>query len=662
MVSRQVKKAQTLKGGNITMVPPYGVLEISHNRTQQSLAEGLHQPRDKDWVSYSGAGVENTVYADEWVMSEEYPILFDGDRVFFERVGAGHDESPFSLKRRPYVVEGGRYVLTMGFSIDAPGVMQDYSLRNPFDYEVLVGDEVLYTNIDGHGVIVSMTFTEEEDSVELRFEFVARTSGLLNVVLHPLKSGGGVAAVTKVVVEDMTLERIGFEETQRVVRISNENYTSKKEVLLEYADDVTGASRGFRLAKLDAPSGSVPFNVPIDRDFQLGDEWVSIVDLRSAELVNNNIESVTGWMGAVVEIARVEFNWLGSQEHALITSSRIARPIEGDPSLTVHVNAYNPLPGPRQFWGAWSDSVYKIEQNSYAETYANILQRMYGQPLERADLPVWENVKINDVLEIDYEGAKTWVLSDCVWNVDQGVSEVVASQSVYAAKAMPPAVEIGGERYIVSDSVELTAEGYSPTGAIVGYFWEILEGEGSFNPNNNPTTVVSLVSSRVKVRITVIDENGLQAFDEATIYRRVDTDLRWEEEVISGLRRRFRLELSNPIPDDYVILLRGSADLMNYNRDNGVDFVGAWLEDKAVLRARLNPNIDDQSSEYLNGSLEFSIPIRNGSELVVELGLREPLSSEPQEKKVTFEVVHSYYAEGFGEVSRPPKLELSYDR
>lgn len=261
------------------MVPPYGVLEISHNRTQLSLAEGLHQPRDKDWVSYSGAGVENTVYADEWVMSEEYPILFDGDRVFFERADFGQDETPFSLKRRPYVVEGGRYVLTMGFSIDAPDVMQDYSLRNPFDYEVLVGDEVLYTNIDGLGVIVSMTFTEEEDSVDLRFEFVARTSGLLNVVLHSLKSGGGVAAVTKVVVEDMTLERIGFEETQRVVRISNENYTSKKEVLLEYADDVTGGSRGFRLAKLDAPSGSVPFNVPIDRDFRLGDEWVSIVDL-----------------------------------------------------------------------------------------------------------------------------------------------------------------------------------------------------------------------------------------------------------------------------------------------------------------------------------------------------------------------------------------------
>lgn len=658
LINRQIKDVTTLKGGVVSLTPPYGVLELSHSRQTNLLDEGLYRPEDRGWVAYSGAGDENVVYANSWVMEPEFPIYFDGDRVYFERISQ-LESGQVSLKRRPYISEGERYVLKMVFDIEVLDYVDSFSYRNPFDYQVVVGGETLYSNIDGEGVLVSTNFTDEESTFELRFEFVARARGLLDIILHPVKQFTGVG--TKVIIEDVSLENINYPEVSRLTRITNEDFTTKKEVILEYAGDETGRSRAFRLSRLEQPSGSTIFEVGVIRDINMGSYWVNIVDLKSAELIRNNIGAVfTTWPTQEdIEVDRVEFNWAGSQEHAFITENRVIRPIGGDPVVYVEVFDFNPVEGDRSDWQEWSDSLYKIERNRFIESYANLLERSFSQPLERVEITLWDNLKLNDIPHINYQGEKMWVVTSCEWELDSGRSSVVATKSIFESEGLPPAVEIGGERYIVSDSVELTAEAYSPNNSIVSYFWEIVEGDGSLSSTTNQTTTVTPSDSSVRVRVTVTDENGLTASDEATVYKQADVGLSWEEISAPTLERHFRLVLSEPIPDDYVILISGSADLLNFDRN--ADFIRVDDGDRRLLYARLNPNIDDQNNDILNGSLQFAIPVTNESDIVVQLRLTEPEVGEG-EKRLTFEVVYAYYAIGYGEVVRPAKLEIRYVR
>lgn len=658
LINRQIKDVTTLKGGVVTLAPPYGVLELSHNRQTALLDEGLYRPEDRDWVAYSGAGDQNVVYANSWVMEPEFPIYFDGDRVYFEKISQ-LENGRISLKRRPYISEGERYVLKMAFDIEVRDYVESFTYRNPFDYQVVVGGETIYSNIDGEGVLVSTESTDEESSFELRFEFVARTSGLLDIILHPVKLFTG--NLTKVIIEDISLENINYPEVSRLTRITNEDFTTKKEVVLEYAGDETGRSRAFRLSRIEEPSGSSIFEVGVIREINMGSYWVNIVDLRSAELIRNNIGAVfTTWpTREEVEVDRVEFNWAGSQEHAFITEDRVIRPIDGDIIVYVEVFDFNPVEGDRSEWQEWSDSLYRVERNRFIESYANLLERSFSQPLERAELTLWDNVKINDILRIDYQGPKKWAISSCEWELDTGRSTIVATKSIFESEGLPPAVEIGGERYIVSDSVELTAEAYSPNNSITSYYWEIIEGEGGLSSTSNQTTTVTLIDSYVRVRVTVTDENGLTATDEATVYKQADVGLSWVEVPASTLSRRFKLVLSEPIPEGYVILLRGSIDVVNFDREGLMDSLTVRDRGKRLAYVRGNPNIDDKVADTLNGSLEFAIPVTNDSEVEVSMTLIEP---ETGVKKMTFEVVYAYFAIGYGEVVRPAKLEIRYER
>ena len=664
LVSRHVKEASVKAGGNIVMQPPYGVIEITREVEPISLPEGLYRPVEEDWVSYGAAEDSDTVYVNEWVMTTGFPVLSDGEVVFFGRA----DDGQVSLKKKPYLQEGEKYKFHMEFELRKDDEDEDIEFtRNPFLYQIRVDDQVIYSN-SSQGTRLDLINSPDREEIQRTFEFRARQSGLFDIVIFPLQGDVEDNNIKDVVITEMTLEHIGFDDDTLTRRITNENYTTVKQVYLEYADDVTGKVPAFRLGQLDTPTDFTRFSTSSKRFFQYDGLWHYVVDLRTAQLVANNLNSVSDIMGPV-DIDRVEFNWMGGQEHVIISPDFFFHSIGGQPTIRINVNSYNPFPGEREYWEAWSDSLYGIEQKHFVDAYTDFLARLFSHPLERADVTLRDNIKISDVLHLNYEGEKSWVFSSVTWDIDAGETTLVATRSPIDLAQLGPVVVIDGNKFLVDGETELVAEAYSPSGTIVSYNWEVVSGNATITPTNQREVTVDSPDYVIDVRVTVTDSYGRTATDTIQLFSKIDVTFEWVlvsgSEQFAGPRPiggnpTYELRATPALPDEYVVLLRGSILISLTNTSlagPGMYDDGMTIEINGdeVFNTENTKNDGVGPLDYLFNE-EFALAFTGADTVTVSFNLDERTGQDIGGMNV--DPAYADFEVGYGNIITPPLIGI----
>lgn len=563
-IFRDFKQGQVLAGGDIFMQPPYGVVEIDFNREPVRLPETLSSPGEPEWVDF-GASVSEK-FATGWEANTDFPILANTEEVFFRIV----QEGQVSLERKPYLLEGQKYRVRLSFSIEVElvdGEEPEYYYTSPFDFRIQVGEQVIRWNKADNAAVQGFYFTnmgapvvkEDRRTYEIEEEFVVAESGYFDIILTA-QNQFNTDGIERILIEEAILEPIDVNLDLSIRRVLNERHTLVKSINLPYGDDATGVSSAFRLYEINEPTGYTPYSDNSVRFFQYKGLWHYVVDLKLANLVDLNRNSVYDATGPV-SVEDVAYNWMGGQEHVIISEDFFFHTIGGQPLITVQVAKYEPILEKRTSWTRWRDAAYGVEFVGFVDTYANMVDRIFSAPLAASEVTVQSNIKFDDILLLPYSGDKKWALTQSIWDIDRGDTSLVATQ-ITSEEIFPPVIVIEKPAHSPTGVFTLNASAVALEGEIDYIEWEVLEGPGSLSPTTGESTTLTLSGGWATVQATVYDTFGRSTSDTITVYKFLSTAVTLDRTSGPG-SWEYEVNLTPEIPDGFVVNLIGHYSVYN---------------------------------------------------------------------------------------------------
>lgn len=703
---KNVKVVTPLAGGNIETVPPYGWVDVVFNQSVPTLSPELTSVEGQDWADYEGAADNNTVFARAWLMKPEHPMLANSkDGVFYtpevseQYVPIEDAVDPFSVADRPYLLEGHMYRLNLAIRlVVTPKGELDWEEGDPWFMERLSGPafsvelagEALLggsRSLDTHfSKAISIEFegqtsgedfivyVNQEPGTGAQIDFKAPASGLLDIkiareIMARIREGSDFELSDfeyKVVIETLSLESLEAEGsgiTYQAVRDNSEEYTSVKEVDLLFAGTPLGGPNVFKLSPTYEDSADQVFTQTVRRRFKIGDFWYYIVDLKTAYLIDLYRDSVTDVMGDEIEVDDVVYNWGLSQEHAIISKDWAFSPIDGVPHLRVLVPYATQDEHNRSDWGHWGSAHYRNQQISFVEAQADMYHSLFREPEIRFTGEFWDNLKINDLVQMEYGGeVRNLALTSCDWNLDNGSAMIVASQTSLDVRELPPSVEVIVMEYLEDDQMQLQVETMSPGSEVTSVVWSVEEGVGSFN-NPNVENPILTFSGVVKVRVEATDSDGRQGFDEVFVYERGDVSIspvnatRFLPQ--DGLEVTIPITINGDIPEDYVLNIRGIIQMDVGERFLEGDSAKLLINGVEVVASEINLDHDDIGQwQTLRWEAPFSISIRKDDVAQIIFTADADRSAwDVGDLRAYVRLSRSQFIVGYGSIAGPPSRE-----
>lgn len=578
----------------VTMIPPYNLITVSHERKPQSFPETISKESNEGWSVISG--VEGEIYSTDWngnndfycmaystnylncIKKEFYIPPFGGIPVV-----TPYDEGTFvNLKNKIYLYQYQKVKISLAFTIikwtKEMSVTVPDAMLNPLLYAFVLNDEVFFSN-NKEDVSENETLLFEDGKVEREFEWIVPYDGLLDVKLW--RPGGPIYGtnIEGFEITKLEISPVAFEETFVVSDLISDEYTIDKEIDLTYSDDDSAFSKSFQLAKLR--EANLDFNtilIPVIYSFSQNGNYYSVVSLKGANLIKDNINTVV-YAGSVLQNLEVIYNYNASEQMVVKTDFAIS---SGDFSVNVYKN--NDVYGGRDSWLRWTDSVYVIETDRYQKTVCNIIRRMFIEPSEKLDVVAYDSVKFNDLILFKYVNDKQFVCVNCSWNLGENKTSLTLARSIYRDSSgsgsnpdnIPPIVNAGADVILENDQtvVELTAVAYDVDGFIVSQKWtKIFGGFGDIivSPDQLSTSFQNLTEDKYQYKIEVIDNDGANAFDVVSFVRRknynvfLDTIMSEGNEGTERIHYKYKFRIDPNIDPSFNLLLIGSAWLMSYN-------------------------------------------------------------------------------------------------
>lgn len=648
-IFRDFKQGQVLAGGNIFMQPPYGVVEIDFNREPVRLPETLSSPGEPEWVDF-GASVSEK-FATGWEVNTAFPILTNTEEVFFRIVQDGQ----VSLERKPYLLEGQRYRVRLSFSIEVElvdGEEPEYFYTSPFDFRIQVGEQIIRWNKADNAAVQGFYFTnmgtpvvkEDRRTYEIEEEFVVAESGYFDIILTA-QNQFNTAGIEKILIEEATLEPIDVNLDLSLRRVLNDRHTLVKSINLPYGDDATGVSSAFRLYEINEPTGSTSYSDNSVRFFQHRGLWHYVVDLKLANLVDLNRNAVYDATGPV-SVEDVAYNWMGGQEHVIISEDFFFHTIGGQPLITVQVAEYEPILEKRTGWTKWRDAAYGVEFEGFVDTYANMVGRIFSAPLAASEVTVQSNIKFDDILRLPYSGDKRWALTQCIWDIDRGDTSLVATQ-INSEEIFPPVIVIEKPAHSPTGVFTLNASAVALEGEIDYIEWEVLAGPGSLSPTTGESTTLTLSGGWATVQATVYDTFGRSNSDTITVYKFLSTAVTLDRTSGPG-SWEYEVNLTPEIPDGFVVNLIGHYSVYiagdpEYEIKiivDGVEVVSESNEDNSELGQRYG----------IYRTFSFAYIAGSDIKIIADIDRKDVVNII----RVGLSIDEAYFKEGEGELSGLP--------
>lgn len=584
--NRLVKKITPLDEPDITIIPPYNEIVVSHKKTAPGLPDTAATSKNEGWAVVTG--VVGELFPQDWMGNGGYygrcvataynttvysQVYFGGDPA---TTWTQDDTKFISLAKKLYFSALDKVKLSLAFDIVHPatGTKGDEDTwSNVMKYEVLYNGAVVFSNFGG-------TVEDREDLVfssggncKIEIEHVFTTEGLLDIRLYRPIGKVSVNGVLGVKLSSAKIELIDFKDEVFETNLINDDFTVDAEKELEYADDKTGSSKGFRLAKLK--EDTIAYNeieAFIYEGFVFEGKNYSVVQLDHAQLIKKNPYAVT-YAGNPIVILDVIYNHLGGDRMVVQTVD-----LYTSGSFLVKKYAIADVVGSRVHWTQWTDAFYKIENSSYLKTVANIYRRMFNVAHEKLDVTAKNAVKFNDIIQFHYVFLKEFQVLNCTWNLDTNKSQLTLGRSNYKEldatnpdeTNIPPIVEAGDTIYIADGvtTASLLATAYDPDGEVVSQQWNQTAGTPAATMSaatELANNLSGLTGDAYTFQIQVTDNSGATAVDTINIIRQktytISLDL--VEEVIKKtgdprfMRRKYKLNVSPELLPGYSINFSG---------------------------------------------------------------------------------------------------------
>lgn len=592
--TKLLKRITPLVTPTVTMIPPYNLITVSHERKPQSFPATIDKESNEGWSVFSG--VIGEVYATDWngnadfycvayspnyinSIKKEYYVPAFGDIP----VVTPHDETKFiNLKNKIYLYQYQKIKISVEFSIiKYDQVMTDIlpdAYINPLFYQFLLNDDIVFSN-HKTDVYENEMLLFDDGKATLEFEWIVPFNGLLDVKLW--RPGGPIyhTNIEGFEITKMEIAPIAFDEELIISDVISDEFTVDKEIELTYSDDDSAFSKAFRLAKLQ--EATISYNtilIPVLSAFEQNGNFYSVVNLKGANLIKDNINTVV-YDGNILQNVEVTYNYNASEQMVVKTDFAIT---SGNFSVNVYRN--NDVEGGRNSWLQWTDSVYRIESDRYQKTICNIIRRMFSVASEKLDVVALNAVKFNDLILFHYVFDKQFVITNCSWNLDENKTTLTLSRATYRDSGdsgpnpgnIPPIVNAGPDIVLPDNetSVSLAAIAYDVDGYIASQQWtKIIGGFGDIitSPTLLETTIENLTEDQYQYKIQVTDNDGATAFDILNIIRRknytASLDLIFLENADTMLAR-YKFNIDPNIAANYNLLLKGRAWLFAYNDGN----------------------------------------------------------------------------------------------
>lgn len=588
-----LKKVTSFVRPDVTIIPPYNMVSVSHERKPQGLPETISKEKNEGWAVVSG--VIGEVYATDWNANNNFyckaiePDYYNSVMKAYTIPATGgipvvepFDETKFiNLKNKLFLYKNQKVKINASFKIIKwskvlSGVTPD-AFNNPMLYQILLDGVVVFTNrMVNVSEKESLIFDESGGSAKLEFDWIAPNEGLLDIKIWRPSGSIYTTNIIGFEITQFEISPVNFEENIEYVDIINEEFTIDKPIKLQYADDDTGFSKAFRLGKLkEATEVYNVVEIPVLYRFTQNGNYYSVVNLDGANLIKDNINTVYH-EGEILSNLEVIYNYIGGEQMVVKTDFVTTS------SFSVNIYKTDDFLGSRKSWLQWTDSVYKIETSRYGQVVVNVIRRMFTEASEKIDHEVNNAVKFNDLILFNYVFEKQFVVTNCSWNLDENRTTLTIARSIYKDSGdpgsnpdnIPPIVNAGTDIELLNgqSTASLLATAYDVDGYITSQVWTKLEG-GFGDIINNPfslqTELQNLTEDFYKYEIKVTDNDGATAVDTINIIRRKDyTAILDLISLESGIIARYKFGIDPEIPLNSNLLLKGRAYMFAYNNGN----------------------------------------------------------------------------------------------
>tara|TARA_R110000868_G_C10970676_1_gene769825 strand:- start:2801 stop:5524 length:2724 start_codon:yes stop_codon:yes gene_type:complete len=598
----------------ISMVPAYGEILVLHERAGISLPDEIIQSKNKGWAITTG--VVGSVYPKHWFSNGGFnPVNIQPDYYLnLPVLGGSFDaEKYIGLSDKIYLRPGDKLKFSGKFRlkiIDSYTLAEANAVKGNADWSEILRIDILIA-----GDVYSQNLVSFEDSGngELDFDIISELSGLMDVrIYQPAIPGNFI--VEFVEITEFEISEIGFVELEQFNNTINDDFTNTKEHELDFTDGITGIDNSFRLQRLELKTQDFQsINVPILYGFTQNGNNYSVVQLDGANLIENNIDRVK-FSGSLIEILGVVYNYATGEQMVVLTPTLISA---GEFVVDVYKN--NDVVENRSYWLEWSDSVYKIEKQRYAQAIGSIFRRMFAITHHKIEMDLKQSIKFNDFVTFPYLGGSNYPVLNCSWDISRNKSAVIVARPFYQDGTGPgvdPSDNIApivnaGEDFSIGSSISsttITSTAFDPDGFIVSYLWEIVSGVGVIvNPNQANTAVKIALNSDAVFRITVTDNDGATAFDEIAVSRSANYSVTipvinqnlqpYSSEML------FQLVVQPVLNQSIIIKFSGFYSIAAYKESDANSASANFYIEKNGVKI-INKYVEDAKSD--NGTVEFN--------------------------------------------------------
>lgn len=589
--TRLTKNPQALDVPQITMIPPYNNITVSHKKEKPSLPAEISKQKNEGWVLASG--VVGEVYATEWMgngsfyakcIAPDYNVIIFNQYHFDNNdatVWTQDDTKFVSLCKKVYVESNSKVGFKLDFAVMNPktGTPGTPSLWNEvMKYEIVFNNTVIYSNVHT-GVILDSEklIFNESGSCVIAIEHYFLTEGLIDIRLYRPIGRVAVNGVLGIRLNKAEINIIDFKEEIIESDVINGDFTINKEIDLVFADDKSGFSSAFRLEKLNETSTYNEIEVIIQNIVPVvySGKYYIKATLADANLIDKNRFSVYR-SGALIPIYNVIYNHLGGEEMLVETTESYTSGV-----LVVRKYATKDVTLGRGAWSKWTDSFYKIENNSFVKTVVNIFRRLFSYAHERIEMNAFYAVKFNDIVQFNYGYLKNFIVLNCSWNLDENKTDLVLGRSTYkdsdnfipGDQNIAPIVIAADTVYLndTDTTASLSATAYDPDGFIVDQEWTKTVGPSGdviATPALMNTDLSNLTGDLYTYQIQVTDNGGATAIDTINVVRIKDYSVTLDLFTTTThpanpqlLQKTYKVNISPELPDGIALVFSGEVHL-----------------------------------------------------------------------------------------------------
>lgn len=631
-----LKKITSLVTPGVTTLPPYNMITVSHERIPQSFPKTIAKEANDGWAVITG--VTGEIYSTDWNGNNGYyakatePDYYNTFSKYYHPTFIPPPTEPFSdddfinLKNKIFVYKYQKVSFSAKFKAlkYSSGLTPSVISLNPFFYQFLLNDVVIFGNYKPGGVVLDKeNFEFEDEMLQVDFEMIMPESGLLDVKLF--RSGIDVYTtnIKGFEIRELIINPVAFDEAFIVEDLINDEFTIDKEIELTYSDDDGGFSKAFRLAKLN--EATIDYNtieIPVIYGFSQFGNYYAVVALDGANLIKDNINS-TVYDGEVLENLEVIYNYAETEQMVVKTDIEITT---GNFLVKVYKN--DDVLGSRAAWLQWTDAVYKIESDRYQKTVCNVIRRMFNEASEKLDVVAKNAVKFNDLVLFNYVTQKQFVPVNCSWNLDENKTTLTLARAIYRDSGdtgpnpenIPPIVNAGLDIVLESDqsAASLNAVAYDIDGFIVSQKWvKTIGGFGDIitSPTQLVTTLENLTEDNYQYQITVTDNDGAIAVDTINFIRRKDYEvtLPFISKVPgSGLNRwisRWNFLITPNISADFNLQLKGSYFLavQGFSGEDHISIFRIFKNGVKIFEDKLNEFVPAKFGNFTIGYISTDV-------------------------------------------------------